>query len=108
MTLTGYSNTELYDHTPVHAEVGRRILAFLTDCGEECDVVLEFDDPSGPFQYLFSGTTKALQFDSDGITVLDYDLVTGDETVLETFATTEINKATHWLLTTVNEANPTS
>lgn len=108
MTLAGYSNFEAATATPYQREVGKKILDFLTDCGEECDVILEFDDPEEPFQYIFTGTTLALSFDNNVISVLDFDLETGEDRLLEVFSGDEINKATHWLLTQVNEANSNS
>lgn len=103
--IRAFSMSELYDHLPGHTEVGDQIKLFLQDIGENCDIVLEFDNPEGPFQYLFTGTTLSLEFDYDGISVLDYNVVTDEELTLAVFDTHEINKAIHWLLTQANQAN---
>jgi hypothetical protein len=83
-------------------------MRFISDLGEDCDVILEFDDPEEEFSYLFTGTSMSLDFDHNGIHVVDLDLTTGNDTLIASFDKKELNKAVYCLLTTVNQANTTS
>lgn len=108
MVLRGCTPFEAQTATASHIFIGKQIQGFLTDCGEECDVVLEFDEVDGPFSFLFTGTTLSLAFEGDSISVMDFDLDNDEEKVLQVFETGEVNKATHWLLTQVNQAKQSS
>jgi hypothetical protein len=100
--LLAFDTNVAMTRSGAHIEIGKRIMTFLDDLGEDCNVVLEFDDAQGDFEYLFTGTTLSLAFDGDSISVLDFDLESGESMTLAVFNPHEINRATNWLLTQVN------
>lgn len=108
MTLLCYSNFEQSTHEEAHALVGQQINQLIEDLGEDCTVVLEYDDPETDFTYLFSGTTLALTFNGETINVVDFNFESEDEDVLASFGPCELNKAVYWLLTTANHLNTSS
>ena len=105
MQILAYSPHVADTVSNTHINVGKIIGQLVMDIGEDCDLMLEFDDPRDRFSYMFSGTTLALEFDNEGIHVVDYDSDTDEEIELITFKTSELNKATHWLVTQANAAN---
>lgn len=108
MTLKAYSYTEYNSMLNHHEQIGGQIMNFINDIGEECDVILEFDDPDDSFTYLFSGTTYALVFDDVGIHLVNFNLNTNDEDYIEFFNPNSLNRAVYCLLTLANQAKPSS
>jgi hypothetical protein len=104
MTIRAYSITELENAVMDHLVAGHTMKDLMNDLGDDRDLLLEFDSKDGPFQYLLDGTDLSLEFDSQAITLLQFDFATGEEVALANFSPSEIRKATHCLLTTANQA----
>jgi hypothetical protein len=103
MTVTGYSNFEITNARSIHRTAAARVANFLNDLGEDCDIILQFDDPEEDFEFFFSGTTLSLLFDNEGIHVLDYDPDADEEYLIESFENPlHLNQAVHCLVTQAN------
>jgi hypothetical protein len=98
-TLHAYSTYEARHVDPVHEEIGRRILTFVEDMGEDAEVILEFESPEEEFSFLFSGSNRSLLFANEGIVVQEFDLDTTEVRDLQTFEAHQLNPAILWLLT---------
>ncbi len=110
MVKRAYSPFVANTYNDTHAAVMDQVMNFVNDLGEDCDVILEYDDPEGPYALLFSGTSMSLSIEDDIIHVLDFDFDNDEETILQSFeySPAGLNRATSWLLTQVNQANPSS
>ncbi len=76
--------------------VGSMIQDLTVDQNTDLDILLVIPDPDAPeeFGLAFGGSTLSLEFFNNRIDIVDYNLDSGDETVLETFEQQEVNKAT--------------
>lgn len=108
MQVLGFSAVEGLQATEFHIEMLKSTSQLLADLGEDCDVVLEFDDEEGDFSILFSGTYMSLNFTMNGIIVSEFDTETNSEIELARFNPGEHRNATLWLLTQVKSQNPSS
>jgi hypothetical protein len=108
VTAKSYNTSVHHNRTREQEQTILQVGKFLDDIGEDCELVLDYEEPESDFQILFSGTSLSLAFDNDSISVLDFDFADGEEITLAVFNPKEINKATHWLLTQANHPKSTS